>query len=94
MMAPGQKIRTAPVDTGAADALRVTVAGELAALVPLTGATCEQAYVGTMVKSPAEALEMIDGHLPTAGKAKRAPKHLGQVREDVVSRLEGARSAR
>ena len=93
-MALGQKIKTTPVDTKAVDDLRVKGAGELAALVPLSGEEFGRAYVGAMVKSHAEALKMIDGQLLPVAKNKSLEKHLGKVRADVAAQLEKLQGAR
>ncbi len=93
-MALGQKLKTTPVDTKAVDNLRVKGAGELASLVPLSGAEFERAYVGAMVKNHIEALKMIDGQLLPTAKDKDLKKHLAKVRDDVAKHLERLQSAR
>jgi hypothetical protein len=70
------------------DDIKVKGAGELAAIVPLSGAEFERAYVGLMAKSHAEALRMIDGQLLPVAKSKDLKKHLAAVREDVAKQLE------
>lgn len=93
-MALGMTLKTTPVDTKAVDDLRVKGAGELAALVPLSGAEFGRAYVGAMVKGHTEALSMIDGQLLPATKNKDLEKHLTKVRDDVAVHLEQLQSAR
>jgi predicted outer membrane protein len=91
-MALGKAMKTTPVDTRAVDDLRVRGAGELASLVPLSGAEFERAFVGAMVKSHAEALQMIDGQLLPLAQHKKLTKHLTAVRKDVAEHLEQLRS--
>ncbi len=93
-MALGLKLKTTPVDTKGVDDFRVKGAGELAALVPLSGEEFGRAYVGAMVKSHAEALKMIDGQLVPVAKNKDLGKHLAETREDVAAHLKQLQTAR
>lgn len=92
-MALGQKINITPVDTRAVDDVRVKGAGELASLVPLDGAEFGRAYVGAMVKSHTEALQMIDGQLLPRTQNRDLERHVTKVREDVAAHLEQLQQA-
>ncbi len=89
----GQQIKVTPIITHKVEDLQKKGAGELAALVPLTGAQFERGYIETMVKGHTEVLDMLDGALKTADNAA-LKAHLTKTRTTVAEHLAKAKALR
>lgn len=86
----GQKIDVTPLATKSVDDLRAKAAGELAKIVPLEGEQFSTAFIAAMVKSHAEALQMIDSQLVPQAKNQELKQHLTQTRQSVAKHLQMA----
>ncbi|MBC7925030.1 MAG: DUF4142 domain-containing protein [Bryobacteraceae bacterium] len=86
-LALGQKINVTPIETAAVDKLRVSGAGELAALAPLEGNEFGSAYLLAMIKDHTEVLGMIDNQLLKRAENEAVKKHLTDTRSHVANHL-------
>lgn len=91
-MALAQRLTVAPAQTAAADALRVSGAGDLAGLLKLGGKDFERGFLSAMVDGHTEVLKLFDAQLLKSAKNEALREHFTRTRVHVAMHLERAQA--